>query len=83
MTMSNEIAAQTAADKALDALADNGPDDDAEYDVVGFAGYIKFDGVDGESADKDHKRWSDLLSFGQTIYTPSMPIGEVRDPFRS
>ena len=33
-------------------------------DVYG-AGYIKFDGVDGESQDKDHKGWSDLLSFNE------------------
>ena len=25
--------------------------------------FIKFDGVDGEANDKDHKSWSDLLSF--------------------
>lgn len=25
--------------------------------------FIKFDGIDGESQDKDHKGWSDLLSF--------------------
>ena len=24
--------------------------------------FIKFDGVDGEAKDKDHKQWSDLLS---------------------
>ena len=29
------------------------------------AGYIKFDGVDGESTDKDHKDWIILLSFNQ------------------
>ena len=29
------------------------------------AGFIKFDGVDGESTDKDHKGWIDLLSFSQ------------------
>ncbi|MHC4641106.1 MAG: type VI secretion system tube protein TssD [Planctomycetota bacterium] len=29
------------------------------------AAYIKFDGVDGESQDKDHKGWSDVLSFNQ------------------
>lgn len=29
------------------------------------AGFIKFEGVDGEAADKDHKGWSDLLSFSQ------------------
>lgn len=29
------------------------------------AGYIKFDGIDGESTDKDHKDWIDLLSFSQ------------------
>ena len=35
-----------------------------------MAAYIKFDGVDGEAQDKDHKAWSDLLSFGQAIHQP-------------
>ena len=30
------------------------------------AGFIKFDGIDGESIDKDHKGWSDLLSFSES-----------------
>ena len=34
------------------------------------AAYIKFDGVDGEAQDKDHKAWSDLLSFGQGLHQP-------------
>lgn len=29
------------------------------------ASFIKFDGIDGESKDKDHKGWSDLVSFLQ------------------
>ena len=35
-----------------------------------MAAYIKFDGIDGESVDKNHKKWSDLLSFGQAIHQP-------------
>ena len=27
--------------------------------------YVKFEGVDGEAEDKDHKGWSDILSFSQ------------------
>jgi len=81
--MSNENEYEMAAERALDALADNGPADDDDYDVVGFAAYIKFDGVDGESKDKDHKGWSDLMSFGQAIHTPIAQIGDVRDPFRT
>lgn len=34
------------------------------------AAYIKFDGVDGESKDKDHQGWSDLLSFSQGLHQP-------------
>jgi type VI secretion system secreted protein Hcp len=29
------------------------------------AAYIKFDGVDGESTDKNHKAWIDILSFSE------------------
>jgi type VI secretion system secreted protein Hcp len=35
-----------------------------------MAGYIKFDGIDGEAADKDHKGWSDLESFSQALSRP-------------
>jgi len=35
-----------------------------------MAAYIKFDGVDGEALDKDHKAWSDLASFGQGVHQP-------------
>ncbi len=35
-----------------------------------MAGYIKFDGIDGESLDKDHKGWINILSFGQAIHQP-------------
>ena len=35
-----------------------------------MAAYIKFDGVDGEAQDKDHKGWSDLASFSQGIHQP-------------
>ena len=35
-----------------------------------MAAYIKFDGIDGESLDKDHKGWSDLASFGQALHQP-------------
>lgn len=34
------------------------------------AAYIKFDGVDGEAKDKDHRGWSDLLSFSQAMHQP-------------
>ncbi|MDH3824586.1 MAG: type VI secretion system tube protein Hcp [Nitrosopumilus sp.] len=34
------------------------------------AGYIKFDGVDGESTDRDHKDWIILLSFSQETWMP-------------
>lgn len=35
--------------------------------------YIKFDGVDGESQDRDHRDWIDLLSFSQGQYLPASP----------
>jgi type VI secretion system secreted protein Hcp len=30
--------------------------------------FIKFDGVDGEANDKDHKQWSDLLSMSWGVH---------------
>jgi type VI secretion system secreted protein Hcp len=35
------------------------------------AAYIKFDGIDGEATDKDHKGWSDLLSLSESSTTNS------------
>lgn len=31
------------------------------------AAYLKFDGVDGESKDKSHESWSNIMSFSQSI----------------
>jgi len=33
-----------------------------------MAAYIKFDGVEGECQDKDHKKWIDVLSVSQVIH---------------
>ena len=35
-----------------------------------MAAYIMFDGIKGEANDKDHKGWSDLMSFGQALHQP-------------
>ena len=35
-----------------------------------MAAFIKFDGIEGECQDKDHKGWSDLASFGQGLHQP-------------
>jgi type VI secretion system secreted protein Hcp len=39
-----------------------------------MAAYIKFEGIDGEAQDKDHKAWSDLMSFSQSMH-PSRAAG--------
>ena len=44
-----------------------------------MAAYIKFQGVEGEAQDKDHKGWSDVLSFNQGI---SQPGGGSTGPTR-
>jgi type VI secretion system secreted protein Hcp len=43
-----------------------------------MAAYIKFEGVDGEAQDKDHKGWSDILSFTQPIHKPGTGTGATR-----
>ncbi|MFO7884477.1 MAG: type VI secretion system tube protein Hcp [Desulfobacteraceae bacterium] len=44
-----------------------------------MAAYIKFDGIDGEAQDKDHKDWSDILSFSQGLMQPgSSSTGPTR-----
>lgn len=44
-----------------------------------MAGFIKFDGVDGEAKDKDHDKWSDIISFSQGV---SQPGGGSTGPTR-
>ena len=44
-----------------------------------MAGYIKFDGVDGEAKDKDNDKWSDIISFSQGV---SQPGGGATGPTR-
>lgn len=39
------------------------------------AAYVKFDGVNGESQDRDHKDWINLLSFNQGQYLPPSSAG--------
>jgi len=33
------------------------------------AGFVKFDGIEGESTDQDHKGWINLLSFSESLST--------------
>ncbi|TWU36568.1 hypothetical protein Q31b_48490 [Novipirellula aureliae] len=35
-----------------------------------MAGYMKFDGIDGECKDDKHKSWIDVLSFSQAVHQP-------------
>jgi type VI secretion system secreted protein Hcp len=35
--------------------------------------FAKYDGIDGESVDDDHKDWIDILSFGHSIFHESAP----------
>jgi len=43
-----------------------------------MAAYIKFDGIDGEAQDKDHKSWTDLAAFSQLITKPGQGTGATR-----
>ncbi|MDX1580374.1 MAG: type VI secretion system tube protein Hcp, partial [Alphaproteobacteria bacterium] len=49
---------------------------------AGAAGFIKFDGIDGEAEDKNHKQWSDILSvqFGDGQTGARMPSGSSAEP---
>jgi type VI secretion system secreted protein Hcp len=43
-----------------------------------MAGYIKFEGIDGESMDQAHKGWSDIGSFNQGLHKPGSGTGVQR-----
>lgn len=47
------------------------PEPETAEPPVHSCAYIKFDGIDGESQDKDHKDWSEIVSFSQPIHRPS------------
>ena len=41
--------------------------DDELESVAGGAVFAKYDGVDGEARDKNHKKWIDVLSIGSPV----------------
>jgi len=43
-----------------------------------MAGYIKFEGIDGESQDQRHDKWSDLISFDELMELPHTATGQAR-----
>jgi type VI secretion system secreted protein Hcp len=43
-----------------------------------MAGYMKFDGIDGESQDTNHKNWSDIHTFHQGHHKPNTGTGVKR-----
>jgi type VI secretion system secreted protein Hcp len=47
------------------------PEPETAEPLIHSCAYIKFDGIDGESQDKDHKGWSEIVSFSQPIHRPS------------
>jgi type VI secretion system secreted protein Hcp len=79
------IAAATALTLAL-VLRDTGGDGTASADVSAAppsapsaAGYIKYDGIDGEATDVGHENWSEIVSFSQSVSVPiSSFVGSVR-----
>jgi len=51
-------------------------DEEEEYEetsepIAHSSGYIKFEGVDGESESEGHENWSEIISIGQAIYRPT------------
>jgi type VI secretion system secreted protein Hcp len=58
-------------DGALDYLGAGVPGAIVASSATGVAAYIKFDGVDGEAQDRDHRGWSDLISFSQGQRVPT------------
>ena len=51
--------------------------EDSPPSVATTAAFVKFDGIDGESDESSHDKWSDLLSFNQGQSVPE-PSGQSR-----
>jgi type VI secretion system secreted protein Hcp len=41
---------------------------------MAFDAFLQLDGIKGESTDKDHKDWIQLLSYSQSISQPVVPV---------
>jgi type VI secretion system secreted protein Hcp len=41
--------------------------------------FAKYDGIDGESQDRDHKNWIEILSFGHSVFQEVSQIGGARN----
>lgn len=76
MTTNEDTA--SGADAALDALAAGQPEAE-DFDVVGFAAYMKIDGpgIPGQATDSNHTDWIPVLSVDQSI---SRPLGALPKP---
>ena len=61
LVTSDTFTAETATSTTDDIVTE-----ESKYD-----GYVKFEGFDGESMDKDHKGWCDILAFEQGVSKPS------------
>jgi type VI secretion system secreted protein Hcp len=48
------------------------------FEEAEAAAYLKFDGVDGEATDQDHKDWINLLSFSHSITRDDTSSGSTR-----
>lgn len=53
-------------DRSLDPLGSAASDAILAPWTTPAAGYLKFEDIDGESQDEDHKNWIDLISFAQS-----------------
>ena len=42
------------------------------------AAFVRFEGIDGESADRNHRDWCDITSFSRGITTPAGATGATR-----
>lgn len=56
---------------SIDYFGAAAPDAILMPSATAAAAYIKFDGIDGESQDRDHRDWSNILSFSQGKFVPS------------
>ena len=68
--MSDEINKEQKASEENEVKSDELADDILD-DASGGAVFAKYDGVAGESLDKDHKPWINILSVGQDTSAPS------------
>ena len=61
-----------------ESTSEPAPEPETAEVLIHSSAYVKFEGINGESQNKDHEDWSEIVSFSQPIYKPASGTGATR-----